>query len=975
MNKLRLFIVSILFLIPMLMVAQRTVSGTVTEQSSGDPLPGVSIQIQGTQQGTTTDFDGKYMIDNVKDASVLEFSYMGYMTQTVSVTSNTINVALLESAESLDEVIVIGYGTAKKEDMTGSVNKVTTKDFNKGSVSSAQDLITGKIAGVTVTAPSGAPGEGGTINIRGLSSLSLTNSPLYVVNGIPLGNEGVGGSRNILDVINPNDIESMVILKDASATAIYGSRAANGVVMITTKKGKDKDFTFNFGTKSSFYRPYKMVEMMDAEEFREVVMATEDAATIAMLGNAETDWQKEIYKAAAGTEHNLSATGSAFGIPLRASVGYSNQDGILKNDNFERTTASISLKPSLLDDHLTIGIDARIMYVENEFANREAIGAAIAFDPTQPVYSGMSEYGGYYTWIDPISGNPNSLSPANPLAKLNQYKDFSFVNRTIANAKIDYKLHFFSDVTATLNLGLDKSKSNGGKIISEVYASTNTGWIGTHDTYKNKRDNKLLDTYLTYSKDLEKHNIKILAGYSYQSFSPDDFSYDDWNFQQGNDYETIDLSKDVLISYFGRLKYKFNNKYLLTASLRTDASSKLNPNNRWGLFPSAALAWNIHEEAFMDNSKFDELKLRVGYGEVGNVNGLAPYRFLTRYNGSTSTAEYQFGYETGDIPSFYQTYRPERINKDLRWEVGRTTNIGLDYSLFNRRLSGSVNVYQKETKDLIIWALVDPFTNFSNRVEKNVGDMVNRGIEFELNGIVVQSDNVNWNLNYNIAFNDNEVTYMPFEQSTGGIEGGVGNTVQSHLEGETPYSFYVYQQVYDEDGKPIEGVYVDRNDDGIINNNDKYYYKDPMADIQMGLSTTLKVDNVDFSVTSRANIGNYIYNNIASSRGVPSDLTTYPFLSNIHTDYFDTGFQTDSETNLLSDHYVTDASFIKIDNITLGVSFPDFLKSADVRVFGTVQNVATFTKYSGLDPELSGGIDNNFYPRPRIFTFGFNLDF
>ena len=970
MNKLRLFIVSILFLIPMLMVAQRTVSGTVTEQSSGDPLPGVSIQIQGTQQGTTTDFDGKYMIDNVKDASVLEFSYMGYITQTISVTSNTINVALLESAESLDEVIVIGYGSSKKEDLTGSVNKVTTKDFNKGAVANAQQLITGKIAGVTVTSGSGAPGEGASINIRGLSSLSLTNDPLYVVDGVPLDNEGVGGSRNILNIINPNDIESLVVLKDASATAIYGSRAANGVVLITTKKGKNKEFTFNYGTKATFYHPYQTVDVMTSDEFRDVVLASGDVGAIAAMGNADTDWQKEIYRDAVGFEHNISGTGNLLGIPMRASVGHSNQDGILKGDNFERTTASLSFRPSLLDDHFKVELNARGMYIENVFANRGAIGSAIRFDPTQNVYDPTSPYDGYFSWIDPSTDAQYNLAPSNPVALQNLVDDFSFVNRFVGNAKFDYKLHFFPDLTATVNLGIDKSSSDGRTVTSELIPTSDPTWNGSEDIYTNKRDNKLFDVYLKYDKEFNNHNFSMMAGHSYQFFNTDNYRYDSEDFEDGFDqYEYIDLEEESLLSYFGRLNYKFNDKYLLTATLRADASSKLNPDDRWGYFPSVALAWNLHKESFLSNSKFDELKLRVGYGEVGNVNGLDPYKFLTRYNGSTGTANYQFG------NSFYQTYRPDPINKDIRWEIGRTTNIGLDYSLFDRRLKGSINAYQKETNDMIIKALGDPFINFGIRVETNVGDMINKGIELELNGEIVRTDNVNWSVNYNIAFNDNEVTYMPFVQDVGGIEGGVGTKVQIHTEGESPYSFNVYQQVYDMDGRPIEGVFVDRNDDGIINDNDKYFYKDPLADIQMGLSSTLKVGNFDLSVTTRANIGNYMYDNVASSKAIHSDVTSHDFLTNLHSDYFNTGFQNQSVTNFLSDHYVTDASFIKIDNITMGLYFPDFWKDSDIRVFANVQNVATFTEYTGLDPEVNLGIDNNFYPRPRTFTFGFNFDF
>jgi iron complex outermembrane receptor protein len=957
------------------MVAQRTVSGTVTEQSSGDPLPGVSIQIKGTNQGTTTDFDGKYMIDTVKDGSVLEFSYMGYTTQTIAVTSSTINVALLESAEALDEVVVIGYGTSKKEDLTGSVNKVTTKDFNKGAVSNPQQLITGKIAGVTVTSGGGAPGEGGSITIRGISSLSLTNDPLIVVDGIPLDNKGIGGARNTLNLVNPSDIESMVVLKDASATAIYGSRAANGVIIITTKKGKDKGFSFNYGTKASFYHPYQTVDMMTADEFREVVVATGDAVAIARLGNSDTDWQKEIYRDAAGLEHNISGTGNVFGVPMRASIGHTNQDGILKTDNFKRTTASLNLKPSLLDEHLKIDLNTRLMYTENFFANKGAIGAAIVFDPTQAIYDSTSPFDGYFSWIDPATDPilQYDLATTNPVAQLNLRKDFSFVNRFVGNVKFDYKLHFFPALTASLNLGLDNSKSNGRTITSELMPTDQSVWYdwnGLSDRYEQERKNKLLDAYFTYSKESDKHNFKFMGGYSYQYFFRDNYRYDDEDFKRGLEkYEYLDPEEELLLSYYGRLNYKFNDKYLLTATLRADASSKLNPDDRWGYFPSVALAWNIHKENFLINSKFNELKLRLGYGEVGNVNGLEPYLFLTSYTGSTGTAAYQLGNQ------FYQTYRPKPENQNIRWEVGKTTNIGLDFSMYDRRLSGSINAYQKETKDLIIKSIVDPFTNFGNKVDTNVGDMVNKGIEVELNGGIVRTDDISWNVSYNVSFNDNEVTYMPFVQDVGGVEGGVGNNIQIHTEGQSPYSFNVYEQVYDSEGRPIEGVYVDRNDDGIINNEDKYFYKDPLADIQMGLSSTLKVKNFDLSITSRANIGNYMYDNVASSKAIPRDLTTLPFSNNLHSDYFNTGFQTHLETSLLSDHYVTDASFIKIDNITMGLNFPDFWKDADIRVFATVQNVATFTEYTGLDPEVNFGIDNNFYPRPRTFTFGFDFDF
>ncbi len=963
------FIVSITFV----SFAQMNIKGTVTEAATGDPLPGVAVIIQGTQKGTTTDFDGKYLLQNVPVGSVLEFDFLGYQPVKIKVISgkNVINVRLKEKVENLDKVVVVGYGTAKKSDLTGSVNVVTTKKFNKGAINSAQELITGKVAGVTVTPPSGAPGEGGSINIRGLSSLSLTNEPLYVVDGLPLDNSGVGGSRNILDFINPADIKSIVILKDASSTAIYGSRAANGVVMITTKKGAKRKFHFTYDAKTASYIPTRFVNVMTAQEFKRVVNEIGTPAAQSRLGDALTDWQKEIYRPAIGYEHNLSGTGQIKGMPARFSLSYSNQDGILKRDNFERTTLSLNLSPSLLKDHLKIDLNARGMYVENQFGNRGAIGSALVFDPTHPVYDDNSPFAGYFSWIDPNTNYQYNLAPTNPMALINLTDDLSYVKRFIGNIKFDYKLHFFPDIVATLNIGMDKSQGDGKTIVSADMPTSDPSWQGVHNFYNNEKDNKLLDAYFTYTKQINKHHIKWMSGYSYQSFYNYNFFHDDYALQQGQpDFEKIDKSKEVLLSYFGRLNYTFNDKYLLTATLRADASSKLNPDDRWGYFPSVALAWNLHKENFLKNSKLiNHLKLRIGYGEVGNVNGLAPYKYLTRYAISTSTAAYQFGNQ------FYQTYRPEPVNKNLRWEVGKTLNFGLDFGLLNNRINGSINLYNKETKDLIIWALVDPFTNFGNRVEKNVGNMQNKGIELELNTIAVDKEKIRWDINFNIAYNNNKVTYMPFDQEVGGIEGGVGNTVQIHTEGQAPYTFLVYQQVYDADGKPIEGVYVDRNGDGVINNDDRYYFNDPMADLQMGLASSLRYGNFDFSISMRSNIGNYMYDNVASSKSIPADINTLPFLTNLHSDYFNSGFQTHSETNLLSDYYVKDASFLKVDYISLGYLFPKFYKKSSFRLYGTIQNVATFTGYKGLDPEIPGGIDNNFYPRPTVYTLGFNFKF
>lgn len=961
----------LMLLVPSLALAQSTISGTVSESENGFPLPGVNVIISGSSSGTTTDFYGKYQL-TANNGDVLVFSYVGYTSQEVIFAGQAVlDVQLSEDASALDEIVLIGYGGVKKEDLTGAVDLITAKDFNQGPIVSAQQLISGKIAGVSVTSGSGAPGDGQTIRIRGNGSLGLSSNPLIVLDGIPLNDGGVGGSRNPLNLINPNDIESMVVLKDASATAIYGSRGANGVIIITSKKGKEGGFKFNINASTTIHTAIDQVDVLSTEEFVGVINSTGDTAYTDLLGASDTNWQDEIYKDATGKDFSFSALGSAFGVPMRASLGYTDHDGILRTDNFQRTTGSLNFSPSFLKEQLKVEVNLRGSVAKNTFADRGAIGSAVSFDPTQSPYDAGSQYGGYFAWIDAGTGNQSNLAQTNPLALLNLRNDTSQVDRFIANIKVDYNLPFVEGLKATFNLGHDSSMSDGVTLVSDLIPTSDSTFNGSKNTYNQEATNQLLDVYLTYITSFnDAHNLTAVAGHSYQAFEFDNTSYDSEAEEDGNDFEFIDRSKNVLLSYFTRLNYDYQGKYLLTATLRADASSKLNPDDRWGYFPSLAAAWNLHKEGFMSDSFFDELKLRAGYGEVGNVNGLGDYRFLTQYVGSQSTANYQFG------SSFYQTYRPEPINTELRWEVGRTTNIGLDYAILDGKLSGSVNAYMKETKNLIASSSVDPFTNFGNRIDANIGDMENKGIELSFDYTPIQNENFEWSINYNISFNDNKVTRLPFDQAVGGISGGVGNNIQTHTEGQTPYSFLVYQQVYDASGAAIEGVYVDRNGDDIINDDDRYIKESPFADVIMGFNTNLKYKNWDLSVISRANFGNYAYNNVASNAVFSQAIgNSGGFLRNIHSDYLYTGFMDYTETSLLSDHYVQEASFFKIDNITLGYTLKDAYKDTDIRFYGSAQNVLTVTNYEGLDPEIYGGIDNNFYPRPRSFVFGVNIDF
>ena len=967
----------LLFVILLLCVAfgyaqQITVKGTVKD-GSGQPLMGASVLVKGTSHGTAADFDGNFEL-KVDKGVTLVVSSVGYKSREVAAKAGTMNIVLQEDTQQLEDVVVIGYGAIKKKDLTGSVNLVTDKDFNKAPAVNADQLIQGKIAGVQMTSASGAPGEGQTIRIRGNGSLSLTSNPLIVIDGVPMNDGGVGGSRSIFNSINPEDIESMTVLKDASSTAIFGSRAANGVIMITTKKGKaNQDLKISFNTSIALQDVNDYVGVMNANQFRQTVKGLNNPAAEALLGNADTNWQKEIYQTAPMSNSTLVLSGAYKTLPYRVSVGHSYADGILRTDNFKRTNAKISLNPTFFDKSLKLELNANGTYMQNRFANKDAIGAAVEYDPTQSVFGGLAKYGGYHAWVNPNNGSRYDLAPNNPMAMLKFLDDSSKVYRFIGNAKVDYTLPFFKDITASVNVGIDYSKGEGDKITDRRMPTSTPDFDGAKTTYTNKATNKLFDAYINYMKDIkETHNIGLMIGHSYQSFEFDDNSTDYSYFTNPGDNKevpNINKSRNVLMSFFGRANYSYKNRYLLTATLRADASSKLNPNDRWGYFPSVALAWNVSNENFLkDNKTLNELKLRFGYGEVGNVNGLGDYLFLTNYTRSQDGASYQLG------DSFYQTYRPGVTNKNLRWEVGNTLNAGIDFGLLDNLITGTLDVYRKQTKDLIAETTIDPFTNFKNRVNANVGDMENKGIELGLTVTPIRNieKNIRWSVNYNIAYNENKITRMPDDQPTGGISGGTGNRVQLHREGETPYAFYVYQQVYDAQGKPIENAFVDRNGNGKIDEGDRYLYKSPFAPVTMGFGTDLNYKNWDLNITTRANIGNYVYNNTQSRLDQRSEITSNSgFLRNIKAN---SNFQRHNDQSWLSDYYVENASFFKLDNITLGYTFPHTDKMY-IRLYGTVQNVLTITKYSGLDPEVYGGIDNNFYPRPQTYLLGLNVNF
>lgn len=945
--------------------AQQSVSGLITD-SSGTALPGVNVIIQGTNVGVSSDFDGNYQI-NVDNGQILVFSYIGYDSVELTVNGTNQDIKMIESNSELDEVVVIGYGTVRKKDLTGAVDLVTEKNFAKGSVVSPQQLIRGKVAGVSIVSNSGAPGDDSNVLIRGIGSLNLNSNPLYVVDGIPLDAGGVGGSRSPLNAINPADIEAISILKDASATAIYGSRAANGVVLITTKKGKTGDLKFNFSSRSSSFTPIDFVDVLNATQFKYAVQATGVSDYISRLGSNDTDWQKEIYETARAQNNSFSVSGGLLNMPFRASVGYTDQDGILMGDNFNRMTGSLNIAPSFFDGDLRANVNIRFVRSENDFANRGAIGSAVFFDPTKPVFGSSSIYGGYYTWLD-SSGKKLALSPTNPLALLNLSDDESTVDRIITSLKLDYDLPV-DGLIATINTGYDNSKGEGFSSQDKNMPTDAAGFNGSNNMYSNETTNLLFDAYLNYALESGKSNLSVTAGHSYQSFEYDnsntasvEYLNPDGSVNSGSSTNNsfIDTSKNVLLSYFGRVNYSFDEKYLLTATLRADASSKLPSNDRWGQFFSAALAWNFYDDGV------DKLKLRVGFGEVGNVNGLGDYNFLTRYVSSDSQAKYGFG------NSFYSTYRPAPINKNLRWEVGQTANFGIDFTFSDLKINGSFNAYVKKTNDLIATAVVDPFTNFGTTIDANIGDMENKGIELQLNSTLYESDDLKFDLSYNISVNDNQITRLDNEQNVGGI--GFGAFLQRHETGKSPYSYYVYKQIYDHKGRPIEGSYADLNGDGRINNDDRYFYKDPYADVLMGLTASITYKNFDFSMASRASLGNYSSNRMMAA-SVENQIWNLGRLSNVHTSYLDTGFLYFSDKNGVSDHHIQNASFFKLDNVTLGWTVDNVIDNNPMRLYISADNLLTITEYDGIDPEITGGIDSNFYPRSRAVALGLDINF
>ena len=1027
MRKLLCFTILILVLCTPLFSQQIDIKGKVLDENNAE-LPGVNIVIKGTATGTVTDTEGNYNITVPDENSIITFSFVGYLTEEITVGTQTeIDVSMVPDVAALEEVVVIGYGQVRKDDLTGAIATLGTRDFNQGVTTSPQELLTGRIAGVVVTSNDGAPGAGNTIRIRGGSSLGgATNDPLIVIDEFPVDDGNIAGLSNPLNTLNPDDIESFTVLKDASAAAIYGSRASNGVIIITTKKGAKGKLKVNVSSQVSMSTPIKFMDVMTGDEYRELInsrvtagkpgLSTEIAAR---MGDENTDWQSEIYRNAISSNNNLSVSGSVKDVPFRASYGYTNQQGIVKTTETMRHSLALNLNPSLLDDHLKVDLNVKGTLANTNFGGAGnignapgAIGNAVTFDPTQPIRNNNIRYKGYFQWTEENlpdgTMDPEGVATTftdNPVAQLDLRENIADINRLIGNIHLDYKLHFFPDIKAVLNLGIDRASTDGRDDLlpgSTFTIRDYSNELGRKYDYNNTYDSELLDGYINYTKELGASNFNVTAGYSWQHWQrgntvfnrnwAEDFVILDTRYFSPSDADSVKTDnpdENFLVSLYGRFIYTFNKKYILTATLRQDGSSRFIGDNQKGIFPSVALAWKINEESFMkDLDVVSGLKLRLGYGVTGQ-QGLDPtntnvtdayYPALAKYGLGSGFSYYPIG--PGGTP--VRIARPEPYDANLKWEETTTYNIGVDFGLWDNKLTGTVDVYKRETTDLLNLVPVADGSNFGNFILTNVGNMDIRGYEVTLTVRPVTTQNFFWSISTNLTYNEREITKLyktddPLDAGveTGGfiVSGGLGTQVQIHTVGYAPNSFYTFQQVFDPDGKPIEGVYVDRSGEGgdiASNIFNKYHNHSPDPDYLIGINSRMNYKNLDFSFSGRVSLGNYVYNNLENQtlQGLYSNDI---FFNNMVASAVEIGFEGNGEP--WSDIYVHNASFFKMDNITVGYTFEEWVKGLDTRVGFIVQNAFTITDYNGLDPEIQGGIDNNMYPRSRTFLFSLSLNY
>lgn len=1007
-----------------------SVHGVVTDPT-GEPLIGASILAEGTNAGTSTNIDGAYTI-NVAPTGKLVFSYVGYDTQTVAVEGRqTINVTLQENSVMLNEVVAIGYGVVKKSDATGSVAVIKPDEIEAGLATSVQDMLVGQTPGVVVTT-SGGPEGGAQIRIRGGSSLSASNDPLIVIDGVPLDNGGVQGMVNPLSMISPENIESMTVLKDASATAIYGSRASNGVIIVTTKKGQAGKPQVSFAANMYVNTARKTYKTMSTADFRQAIIdrSSEGSESRAFLGTADTNWQDEVLRTTVSSDYNLSIGGTAGWLPYRASVSYTNSNGIIKTSKMDRVTAGFNLTPKFFDNHLSVNANVKGYYIRNQFGNEGAVYNAISYNPTQPVRNNIALAGGnagqqylfngYYQHTSPnnkedkdgIGFMPNA--DTNPVSNLMERSNYANVYRSNGNLQLDYSFHFLPELHANLNLGYDVSKTDE---VNEVTANSGISWRDGYnqygggyrkDTYQFK-SNTLLEFYLNYKNEFEAISsaFDVTAGYSWQRFYEENHNAGDvpttgmfyYPYNNTGNYGPSSLINDTyyidvvpgtednigvpfvpsplspdgiyyykdhlqLLSFYGRLNYILMNRYLVTFTVRGDATSRFSKDNRWGIFPAVALGWKINEEAWLQDASgwLSELKLRLGWGQTGQQDVGSSNNYTTTYQQSQGTVLYPNG-----LNGWYNPYFPNGVNPNLKWEITTTWNGALDFGFMNNRITGSIEGYYRKTTDLLSNINVPAGSSTVNRLDCNIGDLENYGVEFNIQAKPVVTNDFVWTLSYNVGWNKNKITKLndPDARYTTGDGVGPDGTVMVNAVGYPASSFYLYQQVYDENGAPIEGVYVDQNGDGIIDQKDKVINHSKNPKVTMNFGSQFRYKSWDFGFNLRASLGNYVYNNVEASEGYYQRMFQYGLHNLVKADHYFESVQK------MSDYYLRNAAFLRCDNITLGYTWDNLLKdNLRLRLFAGVQNPFVITKYNGVDPELAGGVESSPYPKSTTYSLG-----
>lgn len=995
--------------------AQSTITGQVKD-ATGEPVIGASVLINGTSNGTVTDLDGNFSI-SVQPGATLTISYIGFQKQQVAAANGMVITLQEDQAQQMNEVVVIGYGAVKKSDLTGSVTALKPDSKNKGLVVNAQDMLAGKVAGVSVTSDGGTPGGGANIRIRGGSSLNASNSPLIVIDGVAMDQTGIKGVSNPLALVNPQDIESFNVLKDASATAIYGSRGSNGVIIITTKKGR-RGLQVSYNGSFTVSKNSKNLDVLSADEYRSLIankfgtdLYTLDSngnqvpTAYSRLGKANTNWQNEIFRTALSHDHNVAVSGQvANWLPYRVSAGYTNQQGIIKTSNFERFTGALTLNPSFLNDHLKVTLNAKGMWTKNRYADGEAIKAARQFDPTQPVYaSGYDNFGGYYQWLDDGTALNDSswpktyysLATKNPMSILNLKNDRAISRDFLGSADVDYKVQGFEDLRFHVTAGVDVAK---GRQVTDVNpASPQAIYYGSYGWETQLKRNMQLSAYAQYYHDFNdkaKNHFDIMAGYewahfwhntknAYWSYYPSTNGDATLAGKQRNYVPYYYATENYLVSFFGRANWSLmDGRYMVTATVRNDGSSRF--KEHWATFPSFAFAWRVNEEnLFKQIDWLSDLKLRLSWGMTGQQEGIGDYNYFAVYEMNTGNESYYPIAGDGSLA------RPKAYDPNLKWETTTSYNVGLDWGVLKQRLTGSIDWYYRKTSDLLNSATVPAGSNFRNQVMSNIGSMYNMGVETSLHWLAVNAKDFNWTMDYNFTYNYNKITNLnggndpDYFVPTGGISAGTGGNIQAQHVGNAVNSFHVFQQAYDQKGKPLEGVVVDRNSDGKITDADKYYYKAPAAPVTMGFASRFEYRNWDLGFALRASLGNYVYNDAFASTSNMSNSEIYPkskFLVNRPKDVVADNWLSTETTSTQTDYWVQNASFLKMDNVTLGYSFANLLKQGSWngitgRIYGTVNNVFCLTKYKGLDPEVFNGIDNNLYPRPISFILGLNLNF